>query len=364
MIVGMIKEISVTAFNLLNGSSAWIVISYLVAGLLHDVVSPVRLQKGLGNTKISSLIKTTLIATIVPICSCGSVPLGISLYYSGAYLGPVLAYLASSPFLNPAALLLSLGLLGPKITLINAIAGLILPIIIGIIGNKFGKDELFLPGLDKEIQRINLEESDKRPLLEKFRSGLIWVKNDLALTLSKYTVLGMLLGAFILVAFPDAFIDKYLGNPSMLSLFTISIIGAVMYVCAVGHIPFIASLIAAGASPGIAVTYLMSGAATNVPEIYSIYKMIGKKATVMFTGIITAYSFLVGYITNKILMPGFEPVNNFQLANKGIAISGVFNYHPPEIFSYISSIIILIFFVKSIIPKIKETVLNIKNKMQ
>lgn len=226
----MTKELLVTAFSLLNGASAWIVISYIIAGFLHDVVSPVRLQKGLGNTKISSLIKTTLIATIVPICSCGSVPLGISLYYSGAYLGPVLAYLASSPFLNPAAILLSLGLLGPQITLINAIAGLILPIIIGIIGNKFGKDELFLPGLDKEIQRINLEESDKRPLLEKFRSGLIWVKNDLALTLSKYTVLGMLLGAFILVAFPDAFIDKYLGNPSMLSLFTISIIGSVMYV--------------------------------------------------------------------------------------------------------------------------------------
>lgn len=108
----------------------------------------------------------------------------------------------------------------------------------------------------------------------------------------------------------------------------------------------------------------MSGAATNVPEIYSIYKMIGKKAAIMYTGVITAYAFLVGYITNKILMPGFEPVNNFQLASKGQAISGIFNFHPPEIFSYVGSIIILFFFVKSIGPKIKNIIVKIKNKMQ
>ncbi|MDO7204721.1 permease [Paraclostridium bifermentans] len=50
-----------------------------------------------------------------------------------------------------------------------------------------------------------------------------------------------------------------------------------MYVCAVGHIPFIAALVASGASPGIAITFLIAGAATNLPELISMYKVIGRE---------------------------------------------------------------------------------------
>ncbi|MCS4465357.1 permease [Clostridium botulinum] len=40
---------------------------------------------------------------LLPICSCGVIPLGLSLYYSGAYLGPTLAFIASTPIINPIA---------------------------------------------------------------------------------------------------------------------------------------------------------------------------------------------------------------------------------------------------------------------
>ncbi len=46
----------------------------------------------------------------LPICSCGVIPLGISMYYSGAYLGPVLAFMTSTPIINPIAVVLCLGL--------------------------------------------------------------------------------------------------------------------------------------------------------------------------------------------------------------------------------------------------------------
>ncbi|MFR6349905.1 MAG: permease [Enterocloster aldenensis] len=46
---------------------------------------------------------------LIPICSCGTIPLGISLYYSGAYLGPTLAFMTSSPMINPIAVILCWG---------------------------------------------------------------------------------------------------------------------------------------------------------------------------------------------------------------------------------------------------------------
>lgn len=358
--MNFIREVILTALELLNGTSTWIVVSYIIAGLLHDVISPVRFQKGLGNTKFSSIVKATLSAMIIPICSCGSVPLGISLYYSGAYLGPTLAFLASSPFLNPAAIILSLGLLGWQITLINIVAGLMLPLIIGLIGNKIGGDELRKPMLEEEISNISLENSDDRSLMDKFKSGLIWVTNDLALTLSKYTVLGMLLGGFILSVFPESFIQKYLGNPSLLSLMNVAIMGTIMYVCAVGHIPFIAALIVSGASPGSAITFLMAGAATNVPELYSIYKMIGKKTAAIYGIVVTIYAFIVGYITNLILMPGFKPIADFSQANKSIEVASRFQFTIPDPVNWFCTFILLVFFVKSIRPFLEDLAYKFK----
>lgn len=358
--MNFIREVILTALELLNGTSTWIVVSYIIAGLLHDVISPVRFQRGLGNTKFSSIVKATLSAMIIPICSCGSVPLGISLYYSGAYLGPTLAFLASSPFLNPAAIIMSLGLLGWEITLINIIAGLFLPLLIGVIGNKIGGDELRKPMLEEEIVNISLEESDDRSLVEKFKSGLIWVTNDLALTLSKYTVLGMLLGGLILSIFPESFIQEYLGNPSLLSLMNVAVMGTIMYVCAVGHIPFIAALIVSGASPGSAITFLMAGAATNVPELYSIYKMIGKKTAAIYGFVVTIYAFIIGYITNLILMPGFKPVADFSQANKSIEIANRFQFTIPDPINWICTVILLMFFMKSIRPFLEDVAYKVK----
>ncbi len=79
---------------------------------------------------------------LLPICSCGVIPIGISMYYSGAYLGPVLAFMTSTPIINPIAVVLSLGLLGPDITIIYVISGFVVPIIVGLLGNYLGKNEL------------------------------------------------------------------------------------------------------------------------------------------------------------------------------------------------------------------------------
>lgn len=352
LVLDFLKNILLTSISLLNGTSGWLVFSYIIAGLLHDVISPVRFHKHLGNTKISSILKSTISGMCLPICSCGTIPLGISLYYSGAYVGPTLAFMASTPVLNPIALILSYGLLGRELTMINVAAGFLLPFIIGIIGNKLGGNEVFKPGLEEEISAISFQSNEKISLLEKFKSGMQWVMGDLALVLSKYVVLGMLFGGFILTAFPDSFIQRYLGNPSMLSLWNVALLGAFMYVCAVGHIPFIAALIASGASPGAAITFLMAGAATNFPELLSIYKMIGKKTAIIYGTVISIFSLIVGYLTNLWLMPDFQPAINYNRIESTIESANKLLFTIPEPLKYLCSLIVFLFFLKAMYPKI------------
>ncbi|MGL5950726.1 MAG: efflux transporter SaoE, partial [Cetobacterium sp.] len=293
---------------ILNTSSPWLFISFILAGILRYLVSGEVLQKSLANRSLMAIFKSTVSGMLLPICSCGVIPLGLGLYFSGAYLGPVLAFMTATPIINPAAIILSYGLLGGKITFIYLISGFVIPLIAGIMGNRFGGKEVFLQGIE---ERVELEE-ESMSFMQKIKLGICWAFGELALIVSKYVVLGTLFAGFLFVIFPKEIFMKYLGNPGILSLGSITLIAVLSYVCAVGHIPFIAALVASGASPGVALTFLIGGTGTNLPELISIYKVIGKRSVFLYGSIMLTSAFVVGYITNIILGDSFQPVLSYD----------------------------------------------------
>ena len=318
-----------SAWSMLNSSSSWMVFSFAVAGVLREFLKPEKIQKtAIGSKRISGVFWTTLSGMFIPICSCGTIPLGISMYYSGAYLGPTLAFMTSTPMINPLAVILAWGLLGKEITIIYIITGFVAPMIIGIVANHFAGNELHIGLRNKNKEEaegtISLEtDEEEEPAMiqlefeepsvwEKLKSGLRWSFTELSVTISKYTVSGMLIAGFLFTVVPQSFVQDYLGNPGMISLLGITVVAALMYVCAVGHIPFIAALVASGAAPGVAITFLMAGAGTNIPELLTISKTIGKRAMFMYFPMVVVISNLVGYLTNRLLMPGFNPVLDFD----------------------------------------------------
>ena len=339
--------------EILNDASPWMVGSFILAGLLHHLVRPDCWQRALGNTRISSIIKATLSGMLLPICSCGVIPLGLGLYYSGAYLGPTLAFMTATPIINPAAVLLAYGLLGPEIATIYLVGGFVVPVVIGLVGNALGGPELQAPGFDSGETTPILESEDKVSFSEKVLSGLHWGFMDLGVMVSKYLVIGVLLAGLILGLVPKIYIHEYLGNPGMISLVGIGIVGAVMYVCAVGHIPFIAAVVAAGAAPGVAITFLMTGAATNLPELISIYKIIGRRTVLIYSVSVVAASMAIGYLTNALLMPDFLPELSYDRTVRTIGLANILIFSTPEIVRYLCSGIILALFARSWWPRLR-----------
>ncbi len=328
-----LKQVVASTFNMLGTSSIWMIFSFIIAGVLHEFLSPEKMRKSsIGTKKISGIFWSTLSGALIPICSCGTIPLGISLYYSGAYLGPTLAFMTSSPMINPIAVILAWGLLGPQITIIYIITGLVAPMIIGIVANKFGGKEvcLYPEGENEEDSKPILLTEEEMSFAQKIKSGLHWSFSELAVTVSKYAVSGMLIAGLLFNIVPQSAIQTYLGNPGFISLFGITVIAALMYVCAVGHLPFIAAIVASGAAPGVAITFLMAGASTNIPELITISKTMGKRSALMYFGMVTVISNIVGFITNHILMPGFKPVMDFDTTHKTIELANRFIITTPD----------------------------------
>ncbi|MEG0154028.1 MAG: efflux transporter SaoE [Lachnospiraceae bacterium] len=329
-----LQKVIVSAWNMMNSSSIWMIVSFLIAGVLHEFLKPEKIQKtAIGSKRVSGVFWSTVSGMFIPICSCGTIPLGISMYYSGAYLGPTLAFMTSTPMINPIALILAFGLLGKEIAIIYLITGFVGPMIIGLMANRFAGNELYL-GMKQNKSDIPKEgtiqlEFEKPTWVEKLKSGLHWSLTELSVTISKYTVTGMLIAGLLFNIVPQSFIQTYLGQPGFVSLLGVTVIAALMYVCAVGHIPFIAALVASGAAPGVAITFLMAGAGTNIPELLTISKMIGKRAMLLYFGMIVVISNVVGYLANRLLMPGFIPVLDFDQTHHTVSKANALIFTAP-----------------------------------
>ena len=107
----------------------------------------------------------------------------------------------------------------------------------------------------------------------------------------------------------------------------------------------------------------MSGAATNIPELLSIYKMIGKRTAIIYGVVISVFAFTVGYITNLILMPGFMPAISFNNIDRSIESANKLLIAFPEPAKYFCSFIIFIFFLKAISPKFISFFISLRDKV-
>ena len=355
-ILQFISDVAASTISMLNSASAWMLFSFLVAGLVHEFVGPEKMKKSaIGSTRISGLLWTTLTGMCLPICSCGTIPLGISMYYSGAYLGPTLTFMTSTPMINPISIILAFGLLGKEIATIYVLTGFFGPLLIGMIANRFGGNELYYkPAYEAAAQpKLNLTWA-KPSFLQKIKKGFRWAFTELAVTISKYTISGMLLAGVLFTVVPQSAISRYLGDPGMISLLGITAIAALMYVCAVGHIPFIAALVASGAAPGVAITFLMAGCATNIAELLTIRKTIGRRSMLIYSASVVLLSEVVGYLTNR-LLPNFQPVLDYDAVTHSISSANALIVEIPEWLKYGCSAVLVVYACIALVRWLKKS---------
>lgn len=83
-------------FSSLAQGAPYIIIGYLVAAVIKEFV-PVRVMaQQFGNKGVLPLFKAVGLGALLPICSCGVIPLGIGAYKCGTARGTALAFMMSA----------------------------------------------------------------------------------------------------------------------------------------------------------------------------------------------------------------------------------------------------------------------------
>ncbi len=296
--------------NALAQSAPYVVIGYMVAALIKEFVPLSVFLRYFRGGGIRPLLRAVGVGALLPICSCGVIPVGVGAFRCGASRGTTLAFITSGPTISPVAVLLAFSLLGPKLGFCFVVTALVGALVIGAVGNRClsGADEdaLRATRTKKPSAKETLPGFEGRSFAAKLRAAAKWAFWDLGTDISVDLLIGLSIAAGLLALLPDGWVASWLGEQRVLTLVYVIIVGIPLYTCTVPSIPVVQSLLLLGMSPGAAVAYMISGPATNLGEVNVLRRQLGGRAAVVFVGGLIAAALAGGVLTDWLVFPDYR----------------------------------------------------------
>lgn len=279
----------------------YLLFGFLLAGVLSVWISPRFVERHLGGRGLLPVLKASAFGVPLPLCSCGVIPVSMSLRQHGASKGATVAFLLSTPQTGLDNILVAYSLLGP----VFAVACPIVTFVTGLFGGAVV--DLFDRG--ESVPKVPAAEAGangccavcKEPRWRKaLRYGFVNLPSDIG----KSVLIGVLIAAAITAAVPEDFFGPILGG-GLLALLAMAVISAPVYVCATASIPVAVAMIAKGVSPGAAMVFLMVGPATNAATIVTIASKLGRRTAILYLVSVTVCAIAAG-LTIDALWPGLR----------------------------------------------------------
>ncbi|MGE4630903.1 MAG: permease, partial [Pseudohongiellaceae bacterium] len=84
-------------WNLVIESAPWLLVGYLLAGIIKQVIPSSWVEKQLAPPGFSSILKGALIGAPLPLCSCGVIPAALAIRKAGASKGATASFMVATP---------------------------------------------------------------------------------------------------------------------------------------------------------------------------------------------------------------------------------------------------------------------------
>jgi hypothetical protein len=78
-------------------------------------------------------------------------------------------------------------------------------------------------------------------------------------------------------------------------------VGIPLYVCSTASVPIAAALLMKGVSPGAALVFLITGAATNAAGVATVWSVLGRRTALIYLGTVVVTALLSGSALNMLM---------------------------------------------------------------
>ena len=295
----IIAKFAGSVLDLLKDTAPWMVVGFLVAGLVQEFIPARTLLRYFGKNDWLSLVRASLAGMAVSVCSCGAIPLSVTLRQKGAATATALTFLLATPWAGFIQLFILNGFLGPVNTVIVFVSAVITAFISGLIlarlENKEKIDLRLEPHLifDREL-KLTLEH--ERKLYQRLQKSLYYSWDSFR-EMAKYLGIGLGLAAIIASFVPSEIVARYLGKGAGFDpVLTAVPLAAVVELCSEGFSIFAGKLFDLGASLGVTFVVMMVGVTTDFTELSVIWGKFGKKSALWYLLVASSTSFVIAHL--------------------------------------------------------------------
>ena len=276
---------------LITSMAPYLLLGFLLAGLMHAFVPHSLYRQFLGGASFKSVVNAALLGIPLPLCSCGVIPTAMSLRKEGASDGATVAFLIATPQTGIDSIIATYSLMGLPFALIRPFVALITALMGGALVNGWKQGDA--PAEEAVEGAASLEEVKSKGFMQRIGSALHYAFVEMMQDIGKWLVMGLIIAGLITVFVPNSFFSLFADSP-LLSMLIVLACAIPMYLCATGSIPIAVALMLKGPSPGTALVLLMAGPAVNVASLLVINKVLGRKTLLLYLLSIVAGALLFG----------------------------------------------------------------------
>ena len=317
-------------FHLINEMSPYLLLGFLIAGLMHAFIPGKYYARYLAKPNFRSVFNAALFGVPLPLCSCGVIPTAMSLRKEGASKGAVASFLIATPQTGVDSIIATYSLMGLPFAVIRPVVAFVTALFGGSLVNRVTQgEEEASPKPSPEGKGAHCHchnEADSSHLLQEgpgeasdehchcqhaeVEEGMTFGQRlgvalryafvDMVEDIGKWLVVGLVIAALITVLVPDSFFAVFKDN-TWLSMLLVLAISIPMYICATGSIPIAVALMLKGLTPGSALVLLMAGPAANMASILVIRHRLGKKTLIAYLASIISGAVLFGAVLDYLL---------------------------------------------------------------
>lgn len=293
--------------NILNQMSPYILLGFILAGMLHLFIRPDTMSRHLSGHGWRPVVKAALLGIPLPLCSCGVLPTAVALRRQGASKGASTSFLIATPQTGVDSIAATYALLGLPFAIVRPIAALVGSVAGGMAVDRSDKDgDNDMPvtasatACSDGCCQSAAEAEAPRGFINKMWAAVKYGLTDMVASVGKWLVIGLVVAAVITVAVPDSLFLSLAEYPRLAMLVMVAV-AVPMYVCATGSIPIAMSLMLKGLTPGVGFVLLMAGPAANFASVMVLSKSLGRRATAVYVLSVVVTAILFGLLIDYLL---------------------------------------------------------------
>lgn len=288
----------------------YFLIGVTIGAVLRTFRLHVRMRDSLGKYGALAIPAAVLVGTISPLCSCGAIPIFVSLVSSGVALAPALTLLLVSPLMSPSGYAITAWELGPAWANLKLFCALFMGFFAGgvtyllekrgFFGNPGvltvkGKIDIHAPDCPGELACNCGDQWSTRLARKGHGKGVIFLAKawELALLTGKFTLLGVVAGVLVEQYVPREWISGYLGQGTAGNIVLVTLFSVPLHVNEITAAAILYGLIDLGLAKGPALAFLIGGPVTSIPAMSVLATMCRRRVVATFLGICLAGTLLL-----------------------------------------------------------------------